>query len=276
MFTDYFRYQTSLAKKDDHFRCFENCNAPGCTMTDVFVEVSLFDLYRISLNLNTTVSKIFFHYCYIGLQNYELNVNYKRLMIKLKKPCHFIEKNFCRIHHYKPLDCILFPEYYQIKGELVKLSNKTVFSQFPCLKNKINISSERRCAIKQLRKMSLKEKSLSNIFLFGLPSFIVDDRPMIRELKKRKDKKCPVLQSDYERLLYEKLDSTGFFNNIRKKLDKFDRPSGIVPLFEKLKDDSTDQNLLEEMVKPKIVHRFKKGKIKRLQRSLQPPEVIFI
>ena len=82
----YFQYQVRLSETDPGFFCREDCDAPGCWMKDVVVEVTLVDLIRLSFALNFPVSDLFSQYCSIGLKNLELNPRYNRLLVKLKKP----------------------------------------------------------------------------------------------------------------------------------------------------------------------------------------------
>ena len=101
MLNDYFRHQAGIINIESHFRCPDDCNAPGCWMEDVIAETTLFDLIRL-----------------------------KRLLVKMKKPCPFLCGNRCLVHDAKPLNCILFPEYYEIEGLLPELTKKKK-SPFP-------------------------------------------------------------------------------------------------------------------------------------------------
>lgn len=184
MIERYFQYQADLTVTENNMLCQENCDAPGCQMADVIVEVSLFDLIRLSLALNTPVSSLFLNHCHFGFQSCELNPRYLSLLIKLEKPCHFLQKYRCKVHGFKPLNCVLFPEYHQIINLIPELAKRPVFNRFPCLKSEIVVSDKRSKALKELRKMNKREEALSCYFLLGIPSFIIDSKPLAKQLKR--------------------------------------------------------------------------------------------
>jgi hypothetical protein len=86
---DYFRYQDDIFNIESNFRCPDDCNAPGCWMTNIIVEATLFDLIRLSRTLNIPVSHLFSQYCRIGLMTSEVNIRYKKLLLKMKKTLPF-------------------------------------------------------------------------------------------------------------------------------------------------------------------------------------------
>ncbi|MBL7181407.1 MAG: hypothetical protein ISS65_14560 [Desulfobacterales bacterium] len=272
----YFQHQAELAQKECNLRCPEDCSAPGCWMAEVIVEVSLFDLIRLSLVLNTPVSSLFFQHCFIGLENLEINSRYQRLLIKLKKPCNFLQKAHCRVHGSKPLNCILFPEYHQLKGMIPDLVNNPIFKGFPCLKAEIKVSQARSNALETLRGMSCREEALSNHFIFDTPSFIIDSKPLTKLLKQDQSKDLSGSMQDYEQLVSVVLKSSGFFEGIMNSIYQLDTRLGKESLFEKLKDDALMKPLLEKLNRPDAIYRLKGNRFIRLKRTLQPPEVIFM
>ena len=274
MLDRYIQNQIDLAGIESHFRCPDNCNAPGCTLADVIVEVTLFDLIRMSLFLNMPVSSLFFDHCHIGLQDSEFNIRYQRLVIKLKKPCHFLQTKRCRVHSSKPLNCVLFPEYHQLTDILPELNRLPVFRLFPCLKGDITITAERSQALKSLRHMSRREEALSFYYLFGTPFFIVDSKPLTRILKRDNPKKQPVSIRDYDRCFEEKLKSTGIFESIRDKISKLDTRAGMEGFYKKLEDDALMRTLLEKMEKPEVVYILKGEQFKKIKRNLQRPVIV--
>ena len=276
MLESYFQYQSYLSGLECNFRCVKDCNAPGCWMTDVTVEVTFFDLIRHSLVYNNPVSSLFVNHCHIGLQDCEQNQRYKRIVVKLKKPCHFLQETICLVHGSKPLDCILFPEIHQINGLSPELARCPIFCKFPCIKNAIVVSDKRSKALKKLRIMSLREKALSSYLLFGTSSLIIDPRSLTRQMKRDKQKNRQFSIKDYERLIVEKLKTTGLFGDIMDKISKLDTRLGMESLFEKLEDNALIRQLQEKMVRPEFIYRFKGDYMKRLRRNLQRPEVAFM
>jgi Fe-S-cluster containining protein len=275
MMESYFQHQTDLAKQECKMQCPDDCSAPGCRLAEVIVEATLFDLIRLSLVLNTPVSSLFLQHCHLGLQSCEQNHSYHRLLIKLKKPCHFLEKTRCAVHGSKPLACVLFPEYHQVKGLAPELVKGPIFRKFPCLKGDILISDQRSTALKMLRKMSNREEALSGFFLFETPHYIIDSKPLTKQLKKENPNKKPIALKAYDRLINAKLKPTGLFDSINAKISRLDTRAGMESLFEKLADDELMKPLLEKRASPEIVYKLKGNSLKRLKRRLQPSEFYF-
>jgi Fe-S-cluster containining protein len=276
MLDDYFQHQADLSDLECNLRCPNDCSAPGCRQADVIVEVTIFDLIRLGRFLNTPVSHLFSQNCHLGLMICEDNIRYKRLLIKMKKPCLFLSGNQCVVHDAKPLNCTLFPESYQIQGVLPKLSQNPLFYKFPCLKKPIAISEKRKKALKKLRRMSLLEQALSHAYLFGVPSFVIDEKPLRKELRRSHPKPRKLSLQDYDKLLNKLLKSYSFIGSIMGKMSGLDVESEIKNLFEKLGDGVMMEHLMEKMVRPVVVHRLERNNIKQLKRSLHPSAICFI
>jgi Fe-S-cluster containining protein len=276
MLERYFQYQADLAATKRDMLCPEDCDAPGCWMTEVVVCVSLFDLIRLSLALNTPVSSLFLNHCRFGFQCNEFNPRYLNLSIKLEKPCPFLQKARCRVHSFKPFDCVFFPEYHQIAGILPELANRPVFKKFPCLKSKITVSEQRSQALKELKKMSIREEALSCHFLLEIPSFVIDTKPLVKQLKKSGLKSKSFSAGDYRRELYEQLKSTGLFDGIMDKVTRLDSRQGMESLFGQLENNTLIKALLEKKARPEIVFRFDENRLKPVKRYLQRSDLIIM
>lgn len=276
MIERYFQYQADLAVTERNVLCPEDCDAPGCQISEVIVEVSLFDLIRLSLALNTPVSSLFLNHCHFGFQKYELNPRYLRLLIKLEKPCYFLQKSRCKVQGFKPLNCVLFPEYHQIMDLIPELAKRPVFNRFPCLKSEIAVSNERSKALKKLKKMSKREEALSCYFLIGIPSLIIDSKPVAEQLKRSILKSKSFTVRDYDRLLKEELKTTGLFNGIMDKVALLDTRQQMESFFSQLEDKTLIRSLLEKMAKPEIVFKLDGNRLKPMKRHLQRPEIIFM
>jgi Fe-S-cluster containining protein len=276
MLERYFQYQADLAATERNMLCPEDCDAPGCWMTEVVVGVSLFDLIRLSLALNTPVSSLFLNHCRFGFQCNEFNPRYLNLSIKLEKPCPFLQKARCRVHSFKPFDCVFFPEYHQIAGILPELANRPVFKKFPCLKSKITVSKQRSQALKELKKMSIREEALSCHFLLEIPSFVIDTKPLVKQLKKSGLKSKSFSAGDYRRELYEQLKSTGLFDGIMDKVTRLDSRQGMESLFGQLENNTLIKALLEKKARPEIVFRFDENRLKPVKRYLQRSDLIIM
>lgn len=245
-------------------------------MADVIVDVTLFDLIKISPVLNISVSHIFSQYCRLGLLNGDFKIRYKKLLIKLKKPCRFLKERQCAVQRAKPLSCVLFPECYQAREIFPELVNSPVFSMFPCFKKPISISEKRRQVLHQLRRMKLREEALSCYYLFGIAAFIVDSKPLMKRLKKDHPEKRLFSIQDYDRMLDRIFDSIGYLENIIEKIYRLNKRTNAINLFEKIHDDITMQHLFKEMFRPQQVYRLGKNRIKQFKRNLYPPAVELI
>lgn len=276
MLNNYFQHQANIADIECDFRCPDDCNAPGCLKADIIVEVTLFDLIRLSRFLSTPVSHLFSQYCHLGCMIFEDNIRYKRLLIKMKKPCLFLSGNQCVVHDAKPSNCTLFPENYQIKGVLPNLSKNPLFYTFPCLKKPIVISGKRINALKKLIRMSSLEQALSHAYLFGAPSFIIDEKPLRKKLRRSHSKHQNLSLQDYDNLLNNLFKSYRFIESVMEKISRLDAASEIKNLFEKLSDRVMMEYLLEKMVRPVVIHRLERDDIKQLKRSLHPPAICFM
>jgi len=276
MLERYFQYQADLAAAERNMLCREDCDAPCCWMSEVDVGVSLFDLIRLSLALTTPVSSLFLNHCRFGFQCNELNPRYLNLSIKLEKPCPFLQKPRCRVHRFKPLVCVLFPEYHQIAGLLPELAKRPVFKKFPCLKSEIAVSDQRSQALKELKKMSTREEALSWYFLLEIPCFIIDTKPLVKQLKKSGLKSKSFSAENYHRHLYEKLKTIGFFDGIMDKVTRLDTRQEMESLFSQLENKTLITSLLEKKESPEIVFRVDKNRLKPVKRYLQRPDLIFM
>jgi hypothetical protein len=272
----YFQYQADLAATERNMLCPENCDAPGCWMTQVVVSLSLFDLIRLSLVLNTSVSTLFLNYCRFGFQCNELNPRYLNLLIKLKKPCPFLQKARCRVHSFKPFDCVFFPEYHQIAGLLPELAKRPVFKKFPCVQSKIRVSDQRNQALKELKKMSIREDALSCHFLLAIPCFIIDTKPLVKQLKKSRLKSKSLSAENYRRELYEQLKLIGLFDDIMYKVSRLDTRQEMENLVRLLEDEALMTSLLEKKARPEMVFRVDENRLKPMKRYLQQSDLIFM
>jgi len=276
MLNNYFQHQDHLFDTECNFRCPNDCDAPGCRKADIIVDVTLFDLIKLGRFLNTPVSNLFSQYCHLGLGICEDNIRYMKLVVKMKKPCLFHSGNQCDVHDVKPLNCKFFPELYQIQGVLSELSKKPLFHSFPCLKKPIVVSEIRKKALRKLERMSLLEQALSNAYLFGVPSFIIDKKHLRKKLSQNYPKHQNLSLQDYDNFLNKLLKSNDFMENVTEKISRLSAESEIKYLFKKLSDPNMMEHLMEKMVRPVVVHRLERDDIKKLKRHFYPSAICFM
>lgn len=124
--------------------------------------------------------------------------------------------------------------------------------------------------------MSLLEQALSHAYLFGVPSFIIDEKPLRKKLRRNNPKHRNLSLQDYDNLLNNLLKSYSFIESVMKKISGLDAESEIKNLFEKLSDRVMMEHLMEKMVRPVVVHRLESAGIKQLKRSIHPPAISFM
>ena len=276
MLASYFQYRADLVATSCRFQCPASCDAPGCWASEVIVEVTVFDLIKLGQVLNTPISSLFFDHCCLGFQTSELNQRYKRLLLKMIKPCHFLQKTLCAVHDSKPLNCVLFPEYHQAKDLLSEFSKHSIFSKFPCLTGDITISDKRRHALEKLRRISRIEEAVSCYFLLDTPSFIIDPKPFNKRLKKDLSTNNPITVQEYDRLFVNTLKKAGLFNSIKDKVFELDTPSGIENIVSKLDQDAFVRPLLQKVRRPEVIYKLKRNRISKHKRKLVPRALTFM
>jgi hypothetical protein len=139
----------------------------------------------------------------------------------------------------------------------------------------IDISEKRKEALKKLRRMSLCEQALSHAYLFGVPSFVIDEKSLRKKIRQSHPKYQTLSLQDYDILLNKLLKSYGFIENVMEKISKLDADSEINNLFEKLSDRVMMERLMEKMVRPVVIHRLERNDIKQLKRYIYPPATCF-
>ena len=124
--------------------------------------------------------------------------------------------------------------------------------------------------------MSLLEQTLSHAYLFGVPSFIIDEKSLRKKLRQSHPNHRNLSLQDYDNLLNNLLNSYGFIESVMEKISRLDTESEIKNLFGKLSDRVMMEDLIEKMVRPVVVHRLKRDGIKQLKRRLYPPAICFM
>ena len=124
--------------------------------------------------------------------------------------------------------------------------------------------------------MSLLEQALSHTYLFGVPSFVIDEKPLRKKLLRNHPKHRNLSLQDYDKLLNALFKYYSFIESVVEKISGLDAESEIKNLFEKLSDGVMMGHLMEKMVRPVVVHRLERDGIKQLKRSLHPPAICFM
>jgi len=124
--------------------------------------------------------------------------------------------------------------------------------------------------------MSTREEALSWYFLLEIPCFIIDTKPLVKQLNKSGMKSKSFSAENYHRQLYEKLKSIGLFDGIIDKVTRLDTRQEMESLFSQLENKTLIKALLEKKARPEIVFRVDENRLKPVKRYLQRPDLIFM
>lgn len=87
------------------FKCHEDCSL--CCKSAGWVNISLFDLQRMSDNLNITKHTIVKHHC--DVKPWVISRKLHSFGIKMRQPCPFLSEGKCSIYEARPDACRIFP-----------------------------------------------------------------------------------------------------------------------------------------------------------------------
>ena len=119
----------------------------------------------------------------------------------------------------------------------------------------------------------MQEQALSHDYLFGVPSFIVCAKPLTKKLRRRYPGKKKFIFEDYDKILNTILKASGFLESFFVKISRFDTEEGMEHILEKLNDRVMMTHLMEKTVRPGVVHKLERHRIKKLKRSLLSPAI---
>jgi hypothetical protein len=138
----------------------------GCQEPNLHIYISLVDLVAISLISGRRPTGLLREDIKIGFDPIHENEPWiGRVLLELRKPCHFLEEKECSIYPGRPIACALFPEYCFTVERPEAILQKDIFRNFPCIQKPCSISPQRRATLQQLSEMSAKEVFLSDFYL---------------------------------------------------------------------------------------------------------------
>jgi Fe-S-cluster containining protein len=278
--TAYFRHRAHLASSESDFRCDPACTRPGCKNQNLQIPVSIVDLLGAAMHQEESVSANYQRNYSLGLCANERNDWIRRVSLRLKKPCPFLENDLCSIYPVRPLACVLFPEYLVYEGRFKAEAGKEHFRDFLCLQSPILLSPKRTAVVATLKRMWERETLISSFYLFNHSHCYIDYSNLAKELwqadktqreaesKERPDHRGTIPIQVMEHFFQEHFAQCQPFDGVRAKISRLNSQEGQMQFLQFLQDDLLMKKLLRRGGDRALVFRFIKGRLKGKRRSL--------
>jgi Fe-S-cluster containining protein len=285
--TAYFCTRAHLASYESDFHCDPACTRPGCKNQDLLVPVSIVDLVGAAIHQDGSVSANYQRNYSLGLFADERNDWIRRVALRLKKPCPFLENDRCRIYPVRPLACVLFPEYLVCEGRFEVEARKEHFRDFLCMQSTILLSPKRAEVVARLKKMWERETLISSFYLFNHSHCYIDFSNLTQELlqadktlreaesKERPDPRGTIPNQVMEHFFQERIAECQPFDGVSAKINRLNNQEGQMQLIQFLQDDLLMKKLSRRGDDRALIFRFIKGKLKGKRGSLLPSEYKF-
>jgi Fe-S-cluster containining protein len=182
MIHDYFERRSHLGSLHSAFQCGHGCSRPGCTHPDMQVPVTVFDVMGSAIHRNEPVDEVLRKNYYLGVLERDGFDWIKSVSLKLNKPCPFLDHQRCSIYKFRPLSCILFPEYQAVVGTLKTLAAQPHYKDYLCLRDPFSVPKHRAQTIRTLARMLQQELAVSDTYLFDCSPFWIDFSNCVEEL----------------------------------------------------------------------------------------------
>ena len=285
--TDYLRTRGHLASAESNFHCEAACTRPGCKKHNLQVPVSIVDLVGAAGYQDGSVSANYQRHYALGLVAHELYDWIRKVSLRLKKPCPFLENDRCRIYPVRPLPCVLFPEYLVGEGRFEAEAGKEHFRDFLCLHSPILLSPQRAAVVGRLKKMWQRETLISNFYLFNHSHCYIDFSNLTQELvqadktlrdtesQERPEPRDTIPNQVMEHFFQERLAQCQPFDGVSAKISRLNSQEGQMQFLQFWQDDRLVKKLLRSGDDRALIFRFIKGKLQGKRRSLIPREYQF-
>ena len=285
--TAYFHTRAHLASSESEFHCDPACTRPGCKNKNILVPASLVDLLGAAGHHNESVSATYQRYYTLGLFPHEQNDWIKKVSLRLKKPCPFLENDLCSIYPVRPLACIIFPEYLVSEGRFELEAGKKQFKDFLCLQSTLRLSPKRAEIVGRLKKMWERETLISNFFLFNHSHCYIDFSNLTKELLQTEEtlRQAGSIEGHeppgtipnqvIEHFFLNHSAGCPAFDGISARISSLDNRKDQAQFLQLLQDDALMNKLMRRWDDRDLIFRFVKGKLKTTRRSLLPGEYKF-
>lgn len=283
----YFLTRSLLAARYSEFTCHPDCSRPGCKSSLMQVPVTLHDVLAAASASNQPVAETFRrNYC-LGLTTVGSHESIFRVVLKVQKPCPWLQNELCSIYPIRPLACMLFPESHILAATSQLLAQQWDFSDYACFRTELAISRERAGVIRALRGLLQKELLVSDSHLFGSSPFLVDLTTLATDLCPHGGMaENPSLQSaangvqlslvDLDAAFREHFFCCSPFAELEEKWVELENFGVRASLFALLENKRALQKLQNRCDGSHHVFRLDGGILKRKRVSLIPPECSFM
>jgi len=188
----------------------------------------------------------------------------RRLMVRLRLPCPFLEGGRCSIHWGRAIACALFPESHYAQGAWDER-----LCEYPCLREVQPIGPARRRWLRELEQRSAEESLVSDILLFGHSPFLVvfERNDQLVELARERARarglftegdRLLVPQEVFEELLRKELAGGEFQEDVRRRVAKLDQPEGVRELF-RVQNLLTPLTAHPSLAAFRVLHQLNRG-----------------
>lgn len=224
---NYLKERSILFNAWTEFSCPDSCERMGCKEPGLHISISLFDLLAMSWASGIRVSEHFERDIKIGFDPIKDGEPWVgRISLELKMPCNFLDQKRCSIYPGRPIACALFPEYCYLTGRKEFYQRKEIFHNYPCLKNPCPIPPKREEILRRLFDISIKEFSLSDLYLFGISPFIIDIKNIAGDsldgINITENGKAHIQHEIIEALLSKRLSEGGYRDQWKIKIECLD------------------------------------------------------
>jgi Fe-S-cluster containining protein len=276
----YLRLRGELASAKSDFVCDPACTRPGCRNEDLQVEVSLIDLLGAAGRRGESVSALYRRYYSLGLFSDDRDDWIRRVSLKLRKPCPFLEEDLCSIYPVRPLPCALFPEYLAAEGKLDTEAAQDHFRDYPCLHRSLTLSPARAGVMASLKGLWRRETLATSFHLWQHGRVYVDFSNLTGELMQAAAAAGPegrpgpqtVPHRILEHFFRERLAPSPPFAGISDRIGRLDHREGTTEFLRLFQDDRLAKKLKQTGDDRARVFRLRKGRVRATRRSLTPME----
>jgi Fe-S-cluster containining protein len=285
--TEYLSRRARLGALGSTFQCDPACTRPGCRERDLQIPVSLLDLLGAAGLRRELVSEVYRGHYFLGLFIDDRTDWLRRVTLRLKKPCPFLEGDLCGIYPVRPLACMLFPEYLVSRGTFEAQAGKELFKDYLCLRRPLQLSPERLHTVAKLRRMYERELLLSDFYLFKRGACYLDLNTIVKEglqggggrggaaQKERIEPTPSPSNRDLDYFFQERVATQPPFARAGEKISQLDTQESRAQLVRLFQDERLFRRLRQDGDNRVLVFRFKKGKLQARRRDILPAEYKF-
>jgi Fe-S-cluster containining protein len=251
------------------------------------IPVSILDLLGVAGRRRQSVSDIYRRHYRLGLFADERTDWIRRVTVRLKKPCPFLEGDLCGIYPVRPLPCMLFPEYLVSRGTFEAQRGNELFKGYSCLRGPLQLSPERSRIVARLRRLYERELLLAGFYLFNHGPCYIDFSHIVKEgrlgvgepgeaaANGRPERRQFISNHDLEQFFWDRFAVYPPFAGVEAKISQLDDQEGQAQFLRLFQDERLFRRLRQDGDDRVMVFRFRKGKLQARRRGIIPTECKF-